>query len=159
MWDAKRILNNGIDLWQGRPDTDFGRGFYVTEKRFQAWDWAVKRGGAYPAVIKFENNLVGLKILDLSCAKDLSKWKSVVFSNRVLRSINREWMDPCTEYDCVIGPMADGHTDEVAKEAIANKWSEEKFFSELGRITKGQQVAIKTRAGVVALGKGKLDHK
>lgn len=158
-WYADDIVNRGIDLLKNRENTDFGKGFYVTTKRSQAWDWAIKRNAAFPAVVKFKNQLDGLKILNLNSKKLLPDWKHVVYSNRVLRSIDSNWVDPCAGYDCIIGPMADGATYDVSQQAIENKWPEEEFFKRLKKIIDGSQIAIKTQAGIRALGNGKLDRR
>lgn len=158
-WDADRIVKEGINLYRGRVDTDFGQGFYVTTDYPQAFRWAMRQNAAFPAVVRFKNDLKDIKILDLSSKKCLSDWKHIVYSNRVLRSIESDWIDPCAGYDCVIGPMADGKTAKIAQVAIKNRWPEGKFFSELGKIIDGSQIAIKTEDGIKSLGKGTIVKK
>src|SRR5512147_3023412 len=38
--DAAGIARAGVDPTKGRPDTDFGQGFYLTTNRQQAKHWA-----------------------------------------------------------------------------------------------------------------------
>ena len=52
---ATEIVQNGIDLSLGRPNVDFGRGFYTTTSRMQAQKWAevVADGeGETPAIVR-----------------------------------------------------------------------------------------------------------
>jgi len=48
---AQSIVSQGINLSLGNPETDFGRGFYVTTLRTQAEEWA--RRNTDPAVVHF----------------------------------------------------------------------------------------------------------
>ena len=41
--DATRIIGGGVDPQTGRPDADFGRGFYTTTLHRQARHWAFAR--------------------------------------------------------------------------------------------------------------------
>lgn len=61
--DVTRIMVYGVDPAVGRPDTDFGRGFYLTSVRRQARQWAWHRyyslpptdrgGGNTPIILRF----------------------------------------------------------------------------------------------------------
>ena len=97
--------------------------------------------------------------MSTNTSKEIAILTHVVYSNRVLRSIDSNWVDPCAGYDCIIGPMADGATYDVSQQAIENKWPEEEFFKRLKKIIDGSQIAIKTQAGIRALGNGKLDRR
>ena len=51
---AQDIYSNGIDLSKSSPDSDFGRGFYVTTNLAQAIEWAYKQYYyAQPAIVEF----------------------------------------------------------------------------------------------------------
>jgi len=51
---ARTIRDDGIDLSKGNPDTDFGRGFYITTDLRQAREWATKNfSGSIPTVIHY----------------------------------------------------------------------------------------------------------
>src|SRR4051812_24573418 len=73
--NADAIIANGVDPTRGRPDRDFGRGFYTTTVRWQAesWAWdqsekleAGSRRSSRPVVLRFRvplDRLAGLDIL------------------------------------------------------------------------------------------------
>ncbi len=56
------IITHGVNLRRGRPDTDFGRGFYTTTSLTAAQTWARDTAAAYryrkfrflPAVLRFD---------------------------------------------------------------------------------------------------------
>jgi hypothetical protein len=50
---AANIRANGIDLSVGRPNLDFGRGFYTTRDALQAAKWASQHYGAAGTVLQF----------------------------------------------------------------------------------------------------------
>jgi len=47
--DATDMLHSGINILDGRPNVDFGLGFYTTTLRRQAEDWAYLKRKAQPA--------------------------------------------------------------------------------------------------------------
>jgi hypothetical protein len=62
MRDKQAIESSGVDPMRGRPDTDFGRGFYTTtvERQARAWAWERFYGPKYtrttgnqPVVLRF----------------------------------------------------------------------------------------------------------
>ena len=54
--DAAAILRHGVDPTKGRPDTDFGRGFYLTTNEQQSRFWAYDR---YYRLTSAEQSQVG----------------------------------------------------------------------------------------------------
>jgi hypothetical protein len=91
---AANIRAKGIDLSYSRQRTDFGRGFYVTEDRAQAVQWA----GTDGEVLAFRVPRSGLARLNgLTFADASSEWEAFVRSNRTGASLHG--------YDYVEGPM------------------------------------------------------
>jgi hypothetical protein len=101
----------GVDVSDGRNDTDFGRGFYATTVERQAHSWALRkaarRSGARPAVVRFVVGRSELAQLDslwfVRGAFDAEDFWSLVFHCRNggrghLRKNRRGW------YDVVVGP-------------------------------------------------------
>lgn len=68
---AASIVANGVDPTMGRPDTDFGQGFYVTTSLQQALNWALRKSkysagptSKRPALVYFEIDREDLAALD-----------------------------------------------------------------------------------------------
>lgn len=54
---ARNIVAEGVDVAIGKPDRDFGRGFYCTSSEVQAREWAdikAARSSEAAAVVRFE---------------------------------------------------------------------------------------------------------
>ena len=103
----------GVNVYQGRAHTDFGRGFYTTtvERQAQAWAWQLSQRspGTLPATMRFEVDRDHLT--DLQClwfvrgSFDADAFWSFVFHCRTgvgnhARATHQGW------YDVVIGPVA-----------------------------------------------------
>src|ERR1035441_5609605 len=61
---ALDVKNIGVDTSVGRPNTDFGTGFYTTTYLLQAQEWAedvVRRRGGVPAVVKLTVDRLALR--------------------------------------------------------------------------------------------------
>lgn len=111
MFDILTVYHGGTDIIQkprvdvGRPDLDFGPGFYVTDIFTQAKDWAFKIADArqLPPVL----NVYHLRQRDL-----LSDCKSLIFER-----YDVDWLEfvtqsrlgdrPWDDYDYIEGGVAD----------------------------------------------------
>ena len=91
-------------LRQGRPNTDYGKGFYTTVDLDQAARWArirrerVGGGNAVVSVYEVDDNLLNgvLKIMEYNGAT--KEWLDFVVANRRFA--------PLHDYDIVLGPVA-----------------------------------------------------
>ena len=97
------------DLIHSKPFKDFGRGFYLSPEKQQAWDMAfqkvnqTKEGKAEVAEFLFDETLMnsgGLKVL--SYPDYCEEWALFVLANR-----DKQRMQPTHNYDIVYGPIAD----------------------------------------------------
>ena len=96
-----------IDLEKSRPNKDFGRGFYLSEDRQQAWRMgefkALTEGGS-PVMNTY---LFDEKVLTSGALKVLTfegytrEWAEFIFLNR-----NNPNAEPAHDYDIVYGPIA-----------------------------------------------------
>ena len=93
------------NLRQGRPNTDYGKGFYTTVDFDQAARWArIRRdrageGNAMVSVYEVDDNLLSdgvLKIMEYNGAT--KEWLDFVVANRRFA--------PLHDYDIVLGPVA-----------------------------------------------------
>lgn len=97
------------DLAHSKPFKDFGRGFYLSADKQQAWDMAfqkvsqTKEGKAEVTEFLFDEAVMAsgdLKIL--SYPDYCEEWALFVLANR-----NKNNVQPIHDYDIVYGPIAD----------------------------------------------------
>ncbi len=87
--DIVEVYHAGVDIVKhpdvkrGRPELDFGQGFYLTDVYDQAVNWAVKRG------LKFRRSPIVNKYI-LHKADILS---SPEFNAKIFSAYNEEWLD------------------------------------------------------------------
>ena len=109
---ADAILHSGVQIGSGRPERDFGPGFYTTTLRAQAEYWAWERSGksagAAPAVLEITLNREALGGLDTLAfvrgereAEDF--WSLVAHCRSGATDHGRRGDE--TRYDIVIGPV------------------------------------------------------
>ena len=96
-----------IDLQKSRPNKDFGRGFYLSADRQQAWRMgefkALTEGGA-PVMNTYlfdEAVLTSGELRVLTFEGYTREWAEFIFLNRNNRSVK-----PAHDYDIVYGPIA-----------------------------------------------------
>ena len=96
-----------IDLQKSRPNKDFGRGFYLSADRQQAWrmgEFKALTEGGVPVMNTYlfdETVLTSGELQVLSFDGYTREWAEFIFLNRNNRSTN-----PAHGYDIVYGPIA-----------------------------------------------------
>ena len=97
------------DLEQARDNTDFGKGFYLTEKEAVANDWV--KGKDVKNVNIYELTLESLPSCKLQIKRYEAdaQWAKYVYNNR--RGIIKS-----NKYDIVIGPIADNGLNKLFDE-------------------------------------------
>ena len=97
------------DLAHSKPFKDFGRGFYLSADKQQAWDMALQKvsqtqeGEAEVTEYLFDETVMesgDLKVLTYPAYSE--EWARFVLANR-----NRKGVHPVHDYDIVYGPIAD----------------------------------------------------
>ena len=141
---ANDIVKNGIDLTIGRKRLDFGQGFYTTEDKIQAKEWAKRKafGKDTPVVVCFDaifDNLTVKKFLFQN-----NEWKNYVYGNRIFDA------DLLKDYDCIIGPMADGNIKQLIYKMRVGEITKRDFLNEISRGI-GEQIAFKTEKSLFNL--------
>ena len=114
LFHGSNIAIREIDLSKGRPNKDFGRGFYLTTIREQAEKMSRRVARIYggsPEVTVFEFDEENLHKSELSCRifqRPSKEWALFVINNR-----NRDFADVSSpecnadnKYDIVVGPVA-----------------------------------------------------
>lgn len=97
------------DLIHSKPFKDFGRGFYLSPEKQQAWDMAfqkvnqTKEGKAEVTEFLFDEIMMTSDELKVLSYTDYSEeWALFVLANR-----DRQREHPIHDYDIVYGPIAD----------------------------------------------------
>jgi hypothetical protein len=110
-----RIIET-IDLTKSRLRTDFGRGFYLSDKIGNARSWSIDKSGVLgrPTVMRYEidnsiQNAPELKVLRFE--SPTIAWLNFVRDNRRRLSSGLSRQEPRHFYDVVSGPIAN---DKVA---------------------------------------------
>ncbi len=97
------------DLAHSKPFKDFGRGFYLSADKQQAWDMAFQKvsqtleGKAEVTEFFFDDTLLKSDDLTVLSFPDYcEEWAQFVLANR-----DRSGQHPIHDYDIVFGPIAD----------------------------------------------------
>lgn len=96
-----------IDLQKSRPNKDFGRGFYLSADRQQAWrmgEFKALTEGGEPVMNEylFDETLLSSKELRVLTFEGYTReWADFIFLNR-----NNKTDKPIHDYDIVYGPIA-----------------------------------------------------
>ena len=96
-----------IDLTKSRPNKDFGRGFYLSADRQQAWrmgEFKALTEGGTPVLNSYrfdERVLTSGELRVLTFEGYTREWADFIFLNR-----NNPYDAPALDYDIVYGPIA-----------------------------------------------------
>lgn len=109
LYHGSNVKIEDPDLIHSKPFKDFGRGFYLSPDKQQAWDMAfqkvnqTKDGKAEVTEFLFDETLMTSNELKVLSYPDYSeKWALFVLANR-----DKQREQPIHEYDIVYGPIAD----------------------------------------------------
>lgn len=152
LYHGSNIQIEVIDLGKCRPFKDFGQGFYLTDLPRQAERMASKTARIYqgiPTVSVFEFDLeeakrAGLKIKEFK-GPDRA-WALFVMKNRDINEIQ-----PCHDYDIVIGPVADDNISRLLRRYTEELISEEDLVKELTFSDVTSQYFFHTEAAIKML--------
>ncbi|MBR1400121.1 MAG: DUF3990 domain-containing protein [Prevotella sp.] len=106
------------DLTHSKPYKDFGRGFYLSADKQQAWDMALQKvnqtqeGTAVVTEFLFDETQMESDDLKILSIPDYSEeWAQFILANR-----NRHVTQPVHDYDIIYGPIAnDGVTFQLRR--------------------------------------------
>lgn len=107
LYHGSNVGVESIDLLKSRPNKDFGRGFYLSADRHQAW-----RMGEFKALIEGGNPVMNTYMFDenvltsgelrvLTFDGYTREWADFIFKNR-----NNNTSEQVHDYDIVYGPIA-----------------------------------------------------
>ena len=116
MYHGTDQIISAIDLSKSRLRTDFGRGFYLSDKLGNARAWAIDKSSVLgtPTVMRYEIDdavftVSGVKYLRFD--KPTFEWLDFVRDNRRRIPEKADSQEPRHSYDIVTGPIAN---DKVA---------------------------------------------
>jgi len=143
-------------LSKGKPNNDYGRGFYCTEDIEMAREWACKGKEPPGFTNAYELSTEGLDILDLSSPDyTILNWMAVLLSNRtfdldtdiaieVRDYVIANFMPPIQDSDVVIGYRADDSYFNYADSFVNNALSIRRLNEALHLGQLGMQMALRT---------------
>lgn len=107
LYHGSNVQVDDIDLLKSRPNKDFGRGFYLSADRNQAWrmgEFKALTEGGEPVLntFLFDDRLLTSGELKVLTFDGYSReWAEFIFKNR-----NNPSATPVHEFDIVYGPIA-----------------------------------------------------
>jgi len=131
------------DVTYSRKTTDFSKGFYVTTIKEQAEMWAIRKSFGYKEsfINKYvlnEEELNKLKVLEFSSYS--SEWLS--FVSRCRTGIDE------TNYDVVIGPIADDKVFDTLELYFSNLISAEEAIKKIEFVKPNVQICIRNNESI-----------
>ena len=146
LYHGTNQLISNIDLSMGRTRTDFGLGFYLSDKIGTAQSWAISKTmllGGFPTIIQYEINdnykeLYGHRFNEIPS----EEWLDFVVSNRKPNEKSIKVKEPRHEYNWVSGPIADDKMNDVVKVYIAGSISREEAIYRACILPRTFQVSI-----------------
>lgn len=124
----------------GRPNLDFGRGFYVTDIRKQAEDWAVRM-----ALRTFGTPMLNIYELDI----DLLRFKYRILT---FKDYDKAWLDfivasrsgqtPWVGYDMVEGGVADDRVIDTVEAYMIGNMTLEMALGQLAQHLPNNQICL-----------------
>lgn len=156
LFHGSPIIIDRPEHGKGRINNDYGRGFYCTEDKLLAKEWAVdeNRDGY---VNQYELDLDGLKVIDLNSEEYcVLHWITVLLNNRrfdldtplsreAYRYLSDNFMPELSGADVIRGYRADDSYFSFAQDFINGVISVSQLTGALKLGELGQQVVLKSR--------------
>lgn len=126
------------DVKHSKRYLDFGKGFYLTTYESQAEKWAIRKSmrkntEAIVNIYELDENWEGFRVL--SFEKENDKWLEFVCACRKGEELN-------SEYDIIIGNVADDDVFKTVDMYFRGLWDKEKVLSELRYYKMNNQICI-----------------
>jgi hypothetical protein len=139
-----------IDFDKSRLRTDFGKGFYMSDKLGNARDWAVDKSdiSETPTVMRYDVNNALFKdenISRLRFDKPTMEWLNFVRDNRRRTTDNNDKKEPRHSYDVVSGPIANDKVAIAVDRYCRGKLTAEEALDEIKAIKNVFQLSMHTQ--------------
>jgi len=138
-----------VDLTKSRLRTDFGRGFYLSDKLGNARDWAIDKSGlsGIPTVMRYDIDKTLFQAEELNCLrfdKATIEWLNFVRDNRRKDFIYENKQNPRHSFDVVSGAIADDKVAIAVDKYCREKLSAEETLEEIKTIKDVFQLSLHT---------------
>lgn len=127
------------NLLIGRPNTDFGLGFYTTSNEYMAKKWTIRK--SYPIINIYDLNISGLKIKQFGLDKE---WLDFVVANRNEKLKFNVYSD----YDVLIGTTADDKMFSTIENYESGFLSAKDTIAILNNMDVGIQICLKSQKAI-----------
>jgi len=139
-----------IDFNRCRLRTDFGKGFYMSDKLGNARDWAVDKSGVLetPTVMRYEiiDTLFQDEIISrLRFEKPTLEWLDFVRDNRSKVTNRTDTKEPRHSFDVVSGPIANDKVAIAVDHYCRGKLTAEETLIEVKAIKNVFQLSMHTQ--------------
>jgi len=140
---------DSIDFSKSRLRTDFGRGFYMSDRLGNAQDWAVDKSGLFgtPTVMRYEVKDAIFHddtINSLRFNNPTLEWLNFVRDNRRRDASGNNTKEPRHSYDVVSGPIANDKVAIAVDKYCRGKLNAEETLQEVKAIKNVFQLSIHT---------------
>lgn len=151
LYHGSKELNLVPKFGIGKPNNDYGRGFYTTPDKELGREWAYsgysKGSGHY--LYTYKINLNGLKILDFT-KLSTTNWLAELMANRIVEDADsqmflKHYKLDTRAYDIIIGYRADDSYFDLVKRFVNNKISYEQVERGIRAGNLGLQVFVKSQ--------------
>jgi len=139
-----------IDFNKSRLRTDFGKGFYMSDKLGNARDWAIDKSGisGIPTIMRYEVD--GLifkdeKINRLRFDLPTIEWLNFVRDNRCKTAVGNISTEPRHSFDLVSGPIANDKVAIAVDKYCRGKLTAEETLFEVKAIKNVFQISLHTQ--------------
>ncbi len=132
LYHGSTVCIDHIDLHKSRPNKDFGRGFYLSADRQQAWrmgEFKALTEGGEPVMNEylFDETLLSSDELQVLTFDGYTyEWANFIFINR-----NNKTNKPAHKYDIVYGPIANDRVGVQIGKYEAGDITLEQFLNNL----------------------------
>ena len=155
LYHGSDIVVRNPDIRAGKPNNDYGRGFYCTEDIELGREWSCSRGKGTGILNVYKLHSESLNIIDLSTNTNALQWITLLLKHRkfditgsVARSAYSWLIKHCSidigYADVIVGYRADDSYFSYAKDFINNALSLEELDKALRLGNLGKQVVLKS---------------
>jgi hypothetical protein len=149
-----------ISLDKCRNRTDFGKGFYLTEKIETSQVWAIRKAelsGGIPTIIQYE---IDENVFDLYGRKfpdtPEPEWLTFICDNRRTNAIDTIKHEPRHDYNWVFGPIADDKAVDAVDEYLNAETSDTEAILRLRAFPATFQFSLHTQTAVTYIDDQKI---
>ena len=163
IWHGSKSIIEKPVFGEGKPFNDYGLGFYCTESKELAKEWACSGASHDGFANKYELELDGLRILNLGEKKyTILNWLALLLDNRKINPtsaiakkgvqyLTDHFLPDVGDYDIIIGYRADDSYFSFAKAFVTNTISLNQLSNAMRLGKLGEQIVLKSEKAFNAI--------